>query len=151
MNLDKVKNALASIDGAPVTAGQPTEEQMRALARSGVRMVINLGLADADYSLPDEAGLAESLGMMYHHLPVAFDSPSLEDLRSFFALLDVPPGTAILVHCAANYRATCFVALYGEKHLGWSRAQADDYIALVWTPDPVWEAFLSAARQDMRP
>lgn len=149
MNLEGVKNAIASIDGAPATAGQPTEEQVRALARSGIRLLVNLGLADADYSLPDEAALAESLGMTYHHLPVAFDSPSLEDLAGFFALLDGRACDAILVHCAANYRATCFVALYAEQCLGWSRAQADAYIALVWTPDPVWEAFLFAARQEM--
>lgn len=149
MTLEKIKNVRPSMAGAPATAGQPTERQLGALAKTGFQVVINLGLANASYSLPDEAGLVASLGMTYHHLPVAFDEPTLEDLRRFIALMDRHTGERIFVHCAANYRVSSFVALYGEARLGWSRAEADAYIERVWHPDPVWTAFLAAARQKM--
>jgi protein tyrosine phosphatase (PTP) superfamily phosphohydrolase (DUF442 family) len=39
-----------------VTAGQPSEEQLAAVAAAGFKIVINLGLhGDPAYSLPDEA------------------------------------------------------------------------------------------------
>ena len=50
------------------TGGQPTEAQLTAIAEAGCTTVVNLGLHDADYALPDEAGLVTSLGMAYVHI-----------------------------------------------------------------------------------
>lgn len=145
----RIRNALPPMDGAPATAGQPTEDQLRMLAASGTQAIINLGLLDPDYCLADEAGLVEGLGMLYHHLPVAFNAPELMDLRRFFAIMERLSDVDVFVHCAANYRATCFVALFGEARLGWSRVQADAYINRVWEPDAIWKAFLARARGEI--
>ena len=150
MSAERITNALPAIGGAPATAGQPTEGQLRVLAEAGTQVVVNLGLLDPAYCLADEAGLVEGLGMVYHHLPIAFDAPTLEDLHRFISIMDDVKNADVLVHCAANYRATCFVALFGEARLGWSRSQADAYIAQVWEPYPVWAAFLACARGEMK-
>ena len=146
-SIQSIKNFLPPVDGAPATAGQPDEAEVRALVAAGTEVVINLGILDPRYCLPDEAGLVLSLGMAYHHLPVAFDAPTRDDLARFFGLMEGAGERSVLVHCAANYRAICFVALLGEARLGWTRKQADVYISRVWKPDPVWKDFLAMARQ----
>lgn len=56
MTVSEIKNFL-EIDAALGTGGQPTERQLHELAREGYEVVINLGLLDPKYCLPDEAGL----------------------------------------------------------------------------------------------
>jgi hypothetical protein len=38
--------------------------------------------------------------------------------------MDASRDKKVFVHCAANYRVSSFVALYGEARLGWSRSRA---------------------------
>ena len=66
------------------TAGQPSEEQLRGIAQEGYKVIINLGLLDSRYCLEDEAGLVNSLGLEYVHIPVNFQSPMMDDLKQFF-------------------------------------------------------------------
>ncbi len=144
MNLQEIKNMVVVSD-LLATAGQPTEEQLRALADDGWEVVINLGLMDARYCLPDEAGLAQANGMQYYHIPVDFGAPAQAQLSAFFAVMDRHAAHKVLVHCAANYRVTCFVALYGCARWDWTRERAEAFIATVWTPDTVWRTFMDGA------
>jgi len=52
----------------------------------------------------------------------------------------------VFVHCAANYRVSSFVALYGESRLGWTREDADAHIRKVWEPNGTWARFLDEVR-----
>ena len=148
MSLDEIRNFLPL--GADIsTAGQPSEAQMREIAQAGFVRVINLGLLDPKYCLPDEAQLVACLGMSYCHIPVRFDGPALDDFAAFVTAMTegVPtPARPVLVHCAANYRVSAFVALYGELHLGWTRAQADQHARRFWQPNPIWSDFLERCR-----
>lgn len=132
------------------TAGQPTEEQLKYLAQCGYAAVVNLGLLDTAYSLPDEAGLVKSLGIEYHHIPVDFQAPALDDVERFCQVMDALRGKKIFVHCAANKRVSVFVALYGEFRLAWSRTQAQALITRVWEPNAVWAQFLETSRKVLR-
>jgi uncharacterized protein (TIGR01244 family) len=127
-----------------ITAGQPTEDHMRAAAAEGFRTVINLAPIDPRYSLDDELGLAQSLGMTYHHIPVAWDNPTVDDFAAFEQVMNQLPAAKTLIHCAANFRVTAFYSLYALKHLGWSTTQADEFRASIWQGSdyPVWEAFI---------
>jgi len=146
MAIEDIRNfVLVSDDLA--TAGQPSEAQMKDVARAGFDIVVNLGLLDPRYCLADEAGLAESLGMTYLHVPVDFAAPRLEDLDQFFDVMQLSRGKKVFAHCAANYRVSSFVALYGEATLGWSAEEADAHIRRVWTPNETWSNFIDAARQ----
>ena len=55
-------------------------------------------------------------------------------------------GRRMFVHCAANLRVSCFVALFGETDLGWSREQADTHVTRLWKPNEVWAGFLTRSR-----
>ncbi len=100
-NFSKVSDQLAC-------AGQPREGQLAAIAADGYKVVINLGLPDGKYALNNEAASVQALGMTYYNIPVVFDAPQMDELTSFISLMDKHAGEKTLVHCAANYRASCF-------------------------------------------
>lgn len=146
MTIDDIKN-FVPLSERLATAGQPTEQQVQELARAGFEVVVNLGLMDPRYCLTDEAGLVGSLGMAYHHIPVDFKAPRFDDLEKFFAVMDGSSDRKVFVHCAANYRVSSFVALYGQAKLGWSASHADAHIRRVWEPDHTWRGFIEECRR----
>src|SRR5689334_17550380 len=87
MAIEDIKNFVA-LSERLATAGQPSDQDVRELARAGFEVVVNLGLLDPRYCLADEAGLANSLGIAYHHIPVDFTAPQARDLESFFNVMD---------------------------------------------------------------
>ena len=132
------------VSDASATAGQPTEAQLALVARAGYTVIINLGLAGTGYALPDERASIQALGLAYEHIPVLWESPTLDDWRVFRVAMRRWSDEKVLVHCAANMRASVFVALYGLLDLGWSQAQADALIASVWQPNDTWRAFIDS-------
>jgi protein tyrosine phosphatase (PTP) superfamily phosphohydrolase (DUF442 family) len=127
-----------------ITGGQPTADQLKSAAAEGFITVINLATIDPRYSLEDEAGLVDSLGMTYFHIPVEWEHPKESDFSAFEArMAHLPPGKT-LIHCAANFRVTAFYSLYAQKHLGWSAEQAEAFRAQIWKGSsyPVWDEFI---------
>ena len=106
--------------------------------------MINLAPINPRYSLDDEAGLVRSLGMLYHHIPIDWDNPTASDFSTFEAVMQSLPTGKTFIHCAANFRVTAFYSLYAQKHLGWSKAQADEFRSSIWQGSdyPIWEAFI---------
>lgn len=149
MALDAIRNFIA-VSATLATAGQPSERQVEELARAGFQVVVNLGLLDPRYCLADEAGLSQSLGIEYHHIPVDFNAPGSRDLETFFEVMDAARGKKVFVHCAANYRVSSFVALYGEVRLGWSIDEADAHISRVWEPNDTWREFIETSRRNLK-
>lgn len=141
------------IDDLVATAGQPTEEQFRAACDAGYEVVINLAPDGLETSLPGESALLRELDIEYHHLPVAWAEPRLDQLGQFETLMGAVAARRTLVHCQANYRVTAFFALYATAKLGWSDQQADALIDSIWTSrqgfemDATWKCFIAAARQ----
>jgi protein tyrosine phosphatase (PTP) superfamily phosphohydrolase (DUF442 family) len=140
------------VDEKISTAGQPSEQQLKAAADEGFETVINLATIDPRYSLADEAGLVGSLGMEYYHIPVAWEQPQESDFTAFSNLLGQLGGKKVLIHCAANYRVTAFFSLYGAQNLGWSDAKADQFRALIWKPGehPVWQEFIRQMTEKLK-
>jgi hypothetical protein len=101
--------------------------------------------------LPDEAALARELGLEYHHVPVDFRAPEREDFQRVRALLSAARDRKVLLHCALNYRVSCFFALFAEAELGWSREGTDAHVHKVWSPNETWLAFMSEVRATMAP
>jgi protein tyrosine phosphatase (PTP) superfamily phosphohydrolase (DUF442 family) len=145
VDLDTIKNFVV-ISHELATAGQPSETELAALKASGFAAVVNLGLLDPKYCLPDEAGTTAGLGLEYHHIPVDFKAPALADFARFAQVMRGLSGKRTFVHCAMNFRVACFVALYGEAELGWSRERADAHIRRLWQPNEAWQAFLGQVR-----
>jgi protein tyrosine phosphatase (PTP) superfamily phosphohydrolase (DUF442 family) len=150
MALDAIKNFITVSDRLG-TAGQPSEDQLAEVAAAGYEVIVNLGLLDPRYCLADEAGTVASLGLAYEHIPVDFNAPQADDLRRFLDVMEASRDRKVFVHCAANYRVSSFVALYGETRLGWSPEQADAHIRRIWEPNPTWTQFIAAARRGAIP
>lgn len=134
-----------------ITGGQPTADQLRSAAAEGFVTVINLATINPRYSLEDEAGLVDSLGMTYFHIPVDWEKPEEGDFLAFERLLPhLPPGKT-LIHCAANFRVTAFYSLYAQKHLGWSAEQAEEFRAQIWKGSdyPIWEKFITRMQAEL--
>jgi len=133
-------------------SGQPTEEQLRSAAREGFKVVINLATINPRHSLPDERGFVRSLGMIYYHVPVEWSSPTEDDFEAFENVFRQFCKEKMLIHCGSNLRATAFYALYGLKHLGWSDAQADEFMAPTWEGShyPVWTNFINTMKTSMK-
>lgn len=142
--IEDAKNFRKS-DDRLFTCGQPSEEQLAAARHSGVAVVINLALHDDPrYSLANERGTVESLGMIYRHIPVRFDRPTESDLLAFFEAMDEFKEENVLLHCAANYRVTAFLGLYRQLRQNWPADRAFDLMGTVWTPNEIWEEFIKS-------
>ena len=137
------------IDETTATAGQPTEEQLESLAAAGYKTVINLATLDPRYSLADEGRSSQSLGMIYHHIPVIWEAPTEADFAAFEKVMLALPAGKTLVHCYANYRVTAFYGLFALKHLGWSEQQLDELRSQIWAGSdfPIWEKFVADMKQ----
>jgi protein tyrosine phosphatase (PTP) superfamily phosphohydrolase (DUF442 family) len=138
------------VDASLLTSGQPSEDQLAAVARSGVEVVINLAPHDAPSALKDEAGCVAALSLDYVHIPVAFSAPTEKDLAAFFDAMDANRGRKTLVHCAANKRVTAFLGLYRIIRLGWVPDEAFALMRSVWEPDAVWSRFIEGVLQKHR-
>lgn len=123
-------------------AGQPTEEQFSQLVAGQYDVVINLGLLNTKYALPDEAALVASLRIRYYHIPVVFENPQLTELDKFITLMDQNADKRVFVHCAANYRASVFTGLYLFAAGKLPEEELQDFVEDVWQPNAVWQQFL---------
>jgi protein tyrosine phosphatase (PTP) superfamily phosphohydrolase (DUF442 family) len=129
------------------TGGMPDRGQFFDIAREGFKVVIDLSLDESTGHLPDEAELVRSLGMQYHHIPVIWESPELENLKDFFVTMNSLEGLKVFVHCVANYRASVFTYLYRILQLGENPTSAREDLLKIWQPDQVWNHFIQKAEK----
>lgn len=133
------------------TAGQPTEDEMVAVAEAGFEIVVNLALHDAEYSLPGEREIVNSLGMRYIHIPVQWERPTRTDLEQFFETMDKLSGHRLFIHCAANMRVSVFISLYRRLRQGWSAEDVIPDVQAIWEPDAVWRPFMEEMVRQLAP
>ncbi len=134
-HFEKVSDLLAC-------SGQPTESQLKQLAEEKYQIVVNLGLLETKYALTGEAAIVESLRMEYFHFPVVFEHPQISELVDFINYMNNHAGKKMLVHCAANYRASAFVGLYLLSKSELTEEEMHDFIDDVWQPNTVWQSFI---------
>jgi protein tyrosine phosphatase (PTP) superfamily phosphohydrolase (DUF442 family) len=124
------------------TAGQPTIEQYPAIATAGYQLVINLALKESMNAIADEDAIATNLGIEYIHIPVIWETPTVENFREFARVMDANSDRKIFIHCAANMRVSAFIYLYRQIHLGIDEATARQDLIKIWTPNDVWQGFI---------
>ena len=113
-NLTNIK-AVQFNDGTIITSGLPSKAEFPALQQAGVELVINLIPAGNSSGHDDEASLVANTGMQYQQIDVDWKQPTVANVEQFFAIMDANKGKNILIHCAANYRASAFYYLYELK------------------------------------
>ena len=129
------------------SSGMPTTEQMNAVAKASVQLVINLAPHDVQNAIPNEAELVESLGMQYINIPVNWGTPTKDGLNIFMNAMNANQDKKIHVHCEANFRASAFIAMYRILRLGWKAEDALEVMHTIWDEDafPVWKMFIEDA------
>ena len=144
MSVDQAYN-FRSINPQLSTAGVMSPEQLAELSAEGYQAVINLLPHDSPYAIAGETGIVTGQGLDYTYIPVDFAAPTAEDFAQFEAAMQANGERKLMVHCAANYRVSAFYALYAVRQLGWSEAQAHEFITATWdlAEHPVWEAFVA--------
>ncbi len=86
---DKIENIFNYLKllEAIATGGQPTENQLFLIKKSGYQVVINLALPTSENALPDEKLSVESLGMKYINIPIDFNNPTVENFDRFHEVM----------------------------------------------------------------
>ncbi|MCW8932582.1 MAG: protein tyrosine phosphatase family protein [Gammaproteobacteria bacterium] len=136
-NFKKISSLIA-------TAGQPDEDELHDIAQAGYEVVINLGLHDAEYSIPNEKKILAQYKINYVHLPVSFQAPKLNQYYDFEKILTSISNKKIFIHCAANKRVSVFIALYQVLVMKLPLQEVRENIYSIWQPDDVWEQFISS-------
>ena len=85
-----------------ITAGQPSAEQLEALARDGVAVIVDLRGTTEPRGF-DERATAARLGLDYHNIPIT-STLGAEEIEAVRALLRERAGRAVLVHCKSANR-----------------------------------------------
>ncbi len=85
--------------------------------------------------------------MEYIHIPVEWSAPQLADLEHFLNTMDAHDEQKILVHCALNFRASAFTALWRVLRRDWDMEQAFAPQRAIWNLEdyPVWKNFVEQA------
>jgi uncharacterized protein (TIGR01244 family) len=147
-------NNYVRINDRVITAGQPTEAQLREAAAEGFEVIINLAPPGGGQGAPaDEAACVRALGLAYHHIPIAWEAPNAADLEAFIQAMRTAAGRRVFIHCTASYRSLAFFSLYAIHALGWSPAEAEELRSHIWEPGeyPVWDAFIEAQAARLAP
>jgi protein tyrosine phosphatase (PTP) superfamily phosphohydrolase (DUF442 family) len=124
------------------TAGQPTLQQYPTIATAGYQVVINLALKESANALENEDAIVTNLGLEYIHIPVLWETPTIENFQEFVRVMEVNVERKILIHCAANMRVSAFVYLYRQIYLGVDEATARQDLVKIWTPNEVWQTYI---------
>lgn len=103
---------------------QPTEEELRAFAKAGGRVVINNRTTpEMERVSFNEQTLVESLGMQYISLPTNSGTFTQDDARAFGRVIEQTDGP-ILAHCASGSRSVLLYAMDQHLEHGLSKTEA---------------------------
>lgn len=127
------------------TSGQPEPDQFAAIKEAGYEVLVNLVPPISPEALPEEAEIVAGLGLEYIHIPVLWDSPTLQDLEQFFQVLDANSGHKVFAHCVLNMRVSAFVFLYNVIRKGIPEEIARQSMLEIWEPNPTWESLINGA------
>lgn len=124
------------------TSGQPSPQQLMALASNGYQMVINLAPPDVSGAVADEGVHLATAGIGYINIPVDWDTPSANQFELFSAILADAVDRKVLVHCQTNKRASIFTFLYRAVYAGVDPEDAWENVTDIWQPDAHWLEFV---------
>ena len=126
------------------TAGHPKPDDFQVIAAEGYEVVINLAMHDADDAIAEEGSLVTAAGMSYFHLPVPWEAPTADHLKTFIRIMDALEDKKILVHCQVNARVSAFMLKY-LTFKGVAETEATTPLMEKWKQimDDNWKAFLA--------
>ena len=125
-----------------VTSGQPEADCFPLIRSTGFQVLINLATDNSYHAIPQEAELVKKTGMQYFHIPVVWEAPQVEQFTQFSETLKQLKDTNTFVHCAMNWRVSCFMFLYRVIELQITPSEAWWDVLDIWQPEPTWKNFV---------
>ena len=106
-----------------IIAGQPTEAEIRSLARRGISHVVNVRtpeeMKESTEINFDEAKLLQEENITYENLPIRGEKyPYRPEVLETFAHVMKASKDSVLLHCKSGGRARWLYAAYEVKYLG---------------------------------
>ena len=102
---------------------QPDAEGFKALAKMGIKMVIDL--RDKAVQADQEKLLVESLGMQYLSVPMNMHAPTDDQIAKVLGVLNSNASGPVFIHCLGGKdRTGTAVACYRIAHDGWDNRKA---------------------------
>lgn len=99
-----------------LTGGQPSPEQLEAIAAAGYRTIVDLRPEGEPGAPADEAARAAALGLAYVRIPVAGAGDLTEEkARELDRVLDAEGAGPAVVHCASGNRVGALLALRAAR------------------------------------
>ena len=124
------------------TSAQPTVAQFSIIKDTNIQTIINLAEINSPNAIENEAEIVHKNSMDYIHIPVDFEKPSVDKLESFFNIMAQHSDKSILIHCAYNWRVSCFVYLYRVLKENVLKEVAEKDLLNVWRPNETWRSFV---------
>ena len=112
------------VSGTVAVSGQPTPEQIAALAKAGFRTVINLR-PETEFSASAEEQAAADAGLFYVSIPFVTAKPSNVALEEFLRVSGSADVYPVLIHCATANRASAFWLVRRVLRDGWTIDDAE--------------------------
>ena len=125
------------------TSAQPTVDQFSIIKNSNIETIINLAKTDSPNAIENEAEIVSKNSMDYIHIPVDFEKPTATELDSFFNIMEQFSNKNVLIHCAYNWRVSCFIYLYRVVKKNISKDIAEKDMLNVWQPNKTWQIFIN--------
>lgn len=119
------------IDDQLLTGGHLLENGPAALAKEGVKVVIDL----RDNSPDGEQQRYAEHGIEWTNVPVVWSDPKAADFDKFREVMASHTGEHVMVQCAANYRASAMTYLYRVIEDDVPESEARKGITAVWDPN----------------
>ncbi len=111
------------IDPHLYRGGQPGEAGFRALAKMGIRTIVDL--REKTQRARWEKRVVESLGMRFVAVPMTMHAPTDAQIEHVLALFNASEDWPVFVHCQGGRdRTGTVIACYRIAHDGWSNRKA---------------------------
>jgi len=133
------------LDELTSSSGTLKNVDLKSLLSEKYSVVINLLPDDSEYAIEGEKEDLESFGIHYIYIPIDWSEPKHTDYEAFESAMTKNDGKKLHIHCAANYRASAFYAIYAYNNKGWSKTKLNAFIDEIWeiSDYPVWVDFVS--------
>ena len=142
MGIEEIINYIRVSDRI-ASSGQPDERQFKDIADAGYQVVLNLAMPNSDNAIPEEGSIVSAHGMVYVHIPVPFDAPNTDHLRTFIRVMNAFTDQRIWIHCVVNHRVSAFLYQYLRLVQGVTQTEAREAMLPTWKPNKVWQEFMT--------
>ena len=120
--ITEIKN-MHAVNDHIYRGAQPDSEGFKALAKMGIKMVIDL--REKAVQADQEKLLVESLGMQYLSVPMTMHAPTDNQIGKVLGVLNSNGSGPVFIHCLGGKdRTGVAIACYRIAHDGWDNRKA---------------------------